>query len=90
MQLYVARPAMANMKLFLLWNEAQSGSKTIYPDAMEARVRYKPYIPSQFEDITTQYKSWYQYVTTDVQKEVVELKFPQTQAGCLKFCLIRL
>lgn len=47
---------------------------------MEARVRYKPDLPSRFEDKETQYKSWYQYDTIELQVEVSELDFPQTQA----------
>jgi len=66
MQLYVAGPAKVSMKLFLLWNENKSTSKTIYPDVKEARVWYKLDLPSKFKDIKTQYKAWYEYVTTEL------------------------
>jgi len=32
-------------------NEAQTVSKNVYSDVMEARVKYKPDLPSKFEDI---------------------------------------
>lgn len=80
MKIYIVGHANINMKPFLLYNEAYTCSKTIYLDAMEAKVRYQPILPTKFEQINAQYKSWHQYVTTELQVEVVELEFPSTKA----------
>lgn len=77
--MYVVGPAIVNMKLFLLWEHIQTSSKIVYLDAMEARVRYKPQLPSNFENIAPQYKYWYQYVIVELQVEVVTVEFPQAQ-----------
>jgi len=41
----VVEPGKLNMKLFLLWNNIQTGSKTIYLDVMEVRIIYNLDIP---------------------------------------------
>lgn len=64
MQKYIGVPSNINMKLFLLQKEAQTISKTIYPDAMEARDHFQPNLLAKFEQKITQYKAWRQYVST--------------------------
>jgi len=80
MQRYIGGPVQINTMFLLLEKETQTGSNTVYPDAMEARVRFQPETIAQFGDIIAQYKSWHHYVTEKNQVEVVELEFPQNQA----------
>ena len=54
-------------------------SKSVYSDAMEARVCLHPNTIVLFGDIITQYNTWHCYVTEKHQVEVVEIEFPQTQ-----------
>ena len=57
MQKYIGGPVMVNTMLHRLQNELDTGSKTIYPDAKEARVRYQKDTIKQFGDIITQYQA---------------------------------
>jgi len=41
MQRYIGGPVMVNTMLHMLQKKLDIGSKTIYPDAMEARVLYQ-------------------------------------------------
>jgi len=54
-----------------------TGSKTIFPDAMEARVRFQKDTIKQFGDTIMQYQAWHQYVIEKHQVEVAKLVFPQ-------------
>lgn len=71
MQKYIGGLVKANTMLLMLQNELDKGSKTIYPDAMLARVHFQ-------KDTITQYQAWHQYVTEMHQVDVVGLDFPQT------------
>lgn len=57
MQKYIGGPAKINTMLFLLKKETHTGSKNVYPDAMEARVHYNPNLIGKFEETITQYKA---------------------------------
>lgn len=65
----------------MLHNELETGSKTLYLKAMEARVYFQLDTIMQFWDIITQYQAWHQYVTENKKLEVVEIDFSQTQAS---------
>ena len=41
MKKYIGGPIMVNTMLQMLQDELDTGSRTIYPEAMEARVRYQ-------------------------------------------------
>ena len=73
MQKYSGDLVMVNAMLHMLQDELDTGSKTIYQEAIEERVHYKKYTIGQFGDIITQYQSWHEYVI-----EVVKLVFPKT------------
>ena len=58
MQKYIGGPIMVNTMLHMLQNELDTGSKTIYLDAMEARVFFQKYTIKEFGDTVTQYQYW--------------------------------
>lgn len=62
----------------MIQNELDIGSKTVYPNAMEARVYFQKDIVKKFGDPIAQYEAWHQYVAKKQKEEVVELDFPQT------------
>lgn len=78
MKKYIGGLVVGKTMLQKLQDELDKGSKTIYLEAMEARVRYQKDIIKQFGDIIAQYQAWYQCVSESHQVEVVELVFPQT------------
>lgn len=80
MHTYIGGPVQINMMFLLLKKETQIGSKSVYLDAMEARVFFQPDTIIQFGDVIMQYKAWNRYVTEKHQVEFVELELPQTQA----------
>ena len=69
---------MVSTMLHILKDELDIGSKTIYPDVMEARVCYLKDTINHFADIITQYQAWHEYVTKKHQVKVIKLVFPQT------------
>lgn len=50
MQKYTSGPVKVNTMLHMIQNELDTGSKTIYPDSMEARVRFHKDTIKQFGD----------------------------------------
>lgn len=73
-------PIYINAMFLSLKKEIQTSFKSVYLDAMEARVCFQPNPITQFGEIITQYNAWHHYVTEKPQVEVVELDFPRTQA----------
>ena len=63
MQKYISGPIRVKTMFLMLWNELDTGSKTMYPGALEARVHFRKDIIRQFGDTITQYQAWHQYVT---------------------------
>lgn len=51
MESYIGGSVMVNTMLDMLLDELDTGSKTIYPGAMEAIVHYQKYTIKQFGDI---------------------------------------
>ena len=80
-------PIKVRTLFFMLQNELDTGSKTIYLDVMEARVCYQKDTIKQFGDIITQYQVWHEYVSEKHQVKVFELVFPQTSES---WCLVLL
>jgi len=85
MKKYIGGPSNINTMLFLLNKETQIGSKTVYLDAMQARVYFQPNILTKFEEIIAQYKAWNHYVTADLQVEANDMKFLKLKLDI--FCL---
>lgn len=78
MQNYIGGPVQIRTMLLLLERDVKIGSKSLYPDIMEARVCFQPDFITQFGDVIAQYLAWHQYVTEKDQVEVVELEFPSS------------
>ena len=81
MQKFIDGPVKVKTMLLMLQNKLDIGSKTMYPNAMEAKVCFQQDIVKQFGYTITQYQYWHQYVTEKQQVEVVELEFSQTPAS---------
>ena len=45
--------------LLMLQKEVETGSKSLYPDAMEDSVRFQPNTITHFGDFIAQYQDWY-------------------------------
>jgi len=60
----------------MLHDELDRGSKSIYPEAMEARVHFQKDIIKEYVDTIAHCQSWHQFVTQDHGEEVNELVFP--------------
>jgi len=56
---YIGGPVMVNTMLQILQDELDKGSKTIYLETMEERVRYQKDTIKQYGDIIEWYQSWY-------------------------------
>ena len=63
MQTYIGGPVTLKTTLRMLQDEMETGSKTKYPDAMEARVHFLQDNIRKFGDIIVQCQAWHQYVT---------------------------
>lgn len=81
MHIYIGGPVQVWTTLIMLQKEVETGSKYLYPDAMEARVRFHLDIITQFWGVIAQYQAWHHYVTEKHQVQFGELEFPQTQAS---------
>ena len=51
MQKFIDGPIKFKTILLMLQNELHTGSKTVYPDAMEARVFFQPYPINHFWEV---------------------------------------
>jgi len=71
--------------LLMLTKGVETGSNSLYLDAMEARVRFHPDTITQFGDVIAQYQAWHQYVTMKHQVEFDDLEFSETQAS---YCFV--
>jgi len=63
--------------LDMIQYELEKGYKTIYSEAMEARVYFHKDITKGYGDTIAQYQAWYHFITEDHQENVVELVFSQ-------------
>lgn len=85
MKNYIGGPIQINTMFLLLKKETQNGSKSVYPDFMESRVHFHLNPITQFGEFITQYKAFHLNVTENLQVELVEMEFTQTQAKLI-FC----
>lgn len=81
MQNYIDGPIQIRKMFLFLKRDVKTSSKSLYLDAMEARVPFQLDTIMQFGDVITQYQDWHQYVTRKYQVEVVKLAFPQNHAS---------
>jgi len=65
MKKYIDGLVKVNTMLHMLQNQLDTGSKTIYPDAMEARAYFQKDTIKKFWDTITKYQAWHQYVTAN-------------------------
>ena len=73
----VAAPAALKTMMSILLDELDRGAKSVYPDAMEARVRFQQDVTIEHANTITNYQAWHQFATVDHCKDVKELIFPQ-------------
>ena len=65
--------------MHMLLKELDRGARAVYPNAMEARVRFQTDVTAEHTNTIKDYRSWQQYVTIDQHEDVEELDFH----GCL-------
>jgi len=76
MRQYVVGLATFNTIMHMLSNELDKGAWEVYPDAMEARVRFQEYVTIKYKDTIVDYQDWHQFTTVDHREDVEELVFP--------------
>jgi len=77
MHQYVAGPATLKTMMRMLRDEFDRGTKSVYPDATKAKVRFQQDVIIEHADTITNYQAWHQFVTIDHREDVKELVFPQ-------------
>jgi len=75
MHKYVVGPATLKKMMHMLSNELDKGAREVYPDAMEARVKFQTDATTEHRETIKDYRSWHQYVTVDQHEDVEELDF---------------
>lgn len=79
MHKYVVGPTTLKTMMHILSDELTRGPWAVFPDAMEARVRFQTDATAEHTGTINDYWSWHQYVTVDQHENVEELDFH----GCL-------
>lgn len=69
MHKYVFGPATLKTMMHMLSNELDRGARAVYPDAMEAKVRFQTNVTVEHTDTIKDYISWHQYVTIDQHED---------------------
>lgn len=59
MEMYIVHPTMLKTKFHMLQVELNRGSKTIYPEGMEARVRFPKDFTEEYTETISHYQGWY-------------------------------
>lgn len=70
---YVTKLTKIHMNLVKMLINIQTGSKMIYPNTLEGKIRNNPGVPLKVEHITTKYKAWHQYLITELHVITTEL-----------------
>jgi len=65
--------------MHMLIDDLERGSQTMYPDAMEARIRFQMDVTAKHTDTVKDYQSRHQYVIVYHHEDVEQLDF----YGCL-------
>lgn len=67
--------ALKNM-MRMLSDELDRGAKSLYPNAMESRVRFQKEVTTEYTDIIKDCQAWHHFITVDHHEDVEELVFP--------------
>ena len=73
----VASPVALKMMMHMLSDELDIGAILVYPDAMEARVRFQWDVTFERTDTITDDQASHQFSTINHREDVEELVFPQ-------------
>jgi len=76
MHKYVAGLATLKTMMCMLSEELDIGARAVYPDAMEARVKFYKDVTLEYMDTIADYRSWHSCTTIDHHEDVEELDFP--------------
>lgn len=76
MHKYVTGPTTLKTMMSMLHDELDRGSKSVYPDATKARVRFQKDVTMEYANTIVGYQAWHQFATNDHHKDVDELDFP--------------
>lgn len=77
MHRYVTGPTTLKTKMHMLSDNLDRGAQAVYPNAMEARVRFQKDVTLQYMDTITDYRAWHQFATVDHHEDVEELVFQE-------------
>ena len=75
MHKYFVVPTMLKIMMCMILDELDRGSRTVYPDVMEERVRFYKDVTLERKDTIVDYRSWHQLATVDKNEDVEELVF---------------
>lgn len=76
---YVGSPTTMKTMMHMLSNDLDRGTREVYPDAMDSRVKSQMDVSTKHTDTIKDYRSWHQYVTIAGHEDVDDLDFH----GCL-------
>ena len=59
MHQYVGGLATLKTMMHMLLDELDRGARAVYPDVMEARVRFYKYVTTEYTDTIADYQAWH-------------------------------
>lgn len=77
MHQYVVGLATLKTMMCVLSDELDRGSRVVYLDVMEARVRFQKDFTIEYTDTIADYQAWNQFANVDHHEDVEEMVFPQ-------------
>jgi len=77
MHQYVVGSAALKTMMHMLADELERGTRSMYPDVTEARVRFQQDVTIKHANTITDYQAWHQFATVNHHEDVEELVFPQ-------------
>ena len=75
MHKYLRGLATLRTMMHMLSDELDRGAQVVYPDAMEARLRFQTDVTAEHMDTIRCYQSWHQYVIVDQHEDVKQLDY---------------
>jgi len=76
MHQYVVGPEALKTMMCMLSDELDRGAQVVYPNAMEARVRFQKDVTLEYTDTIADYRAWHQFTIIGDHEDVEELVFP--------------
>ena len=77
MHKYVVDLATLKKMIQMILDDLDRGAQAMYPDVMDARVRFQKYVTIDYTDTIMDYRSWHQFTTIKHCEDVKELVFQQ-------------